>query len=541
LSEKALLTFSIGPVHGFIAQARRVADLWAGSALLSHLTGTAVEEVLGRPAAEMIFPRVAPGEPLPPGITNRFVCRVPLPEAGDVAKKLEQAVRAEWNRLVATAVSHLREREIAPSAEIWTDDGEAGSRQTDHLLEIAWSWVPEEPSYASASRDGARRFAASRLFRPFPPGEEAGEKCAICGERAALPDGKRENVRQSWKKAADQSQGTVDERYFRLDQGRLCLVCATKRLYPRQSPGDALFASFQDFEPSENRPYFAIVAMDGDHMGQILGWPESRISGGTVKEFHQAVSEALSRFAAGLRTPGKADLNLETLGQRARPAHKRSQLVYAGGEDVLLVCDPREALRLAWSIREVYRRALRSVVPLLADPGDFDAHFTISAGILFAHTKHPAGLLFRDVEDLLKRKAKREANRDAVAMRLAKRGGVPVETAFKWQEPTGSGEGRLTWVQAFDQLISELDTGALSSRQTFNLRREEKVLFETFAETDKQKEEERWTGWLRDRLSRREDPQADPGQLAHLLAPFFVHRKTGALRILRFLVRELAS
>jgi CRISPR-associated endonuclease Cas2 len=249
----ALLTFSIGPVHGFIAQARRVADLWAGSDLLSHLVGQAVKKLWQWPEAEMIFPHVPHGEEPPAGLPNRFVCRVPAEQAAQVAGRLQEAVAAEWRRAVQTAADQLRKHRIIP--EGWIDSAEA-RLQSDSLLEFAWSWVPEEEGkgrgYAAASREGARQFAASRLFRPFSQAEQNGEKCAVCGERTALPDGERSKVRSAWEAAAARAEGTPDERYLRLDQGRLCLVCATKRFYP-QNRGKAAYFSTCSWKRSSSR------------------------------------------------------------------------------------------------------------------------------------------------------------------------------------------------------------------------------------------------------------------------------------------------
>jgi CRISPR-associated protein Cmr2 len=530
--ETGLLTFSIGPVHTLIAQARRVADLWAGSDLLSSLTAKAVMKIQSWPGAEMVFPSIADDQEVPPGFPNRFVCRVPLAEAGEIAQALREEVLTEWDRQVTATVQVLRAHELGPAAWIWSEEATRGSRQTDHLLEIAWSWVPEGEDYAAASLEGARRFAAVRLFRPFSQIEERGEKCILCGERTALPDGQRNEVIERWAKAAGAAEGTANEGFLRQGQTRLCLVCATKRLYPQQHGKSAYFTAFDRFQPSEEDSYFALVSMDGDHMGKILGWAGERIAGRNVEAFHRAVSAALSRFAEGLRTPGRPDLNLSTLGRSSR-GRKNPQLVYAGGEDVILVCDPREALGIAWSIRGWYRECLREIVPLLAERQDFDRSFTISAGILFGHTKHPAGLLFRDVERLLNEVAKEKAGRDAVAIRLVKRGGVPVETAFHWDEATGAAVGAPTWVDLFDHLIGDLTTGKLSSRQTFTLRRQEQILAGVFAQ------EEQWTAWLTEQLSRRE--VASAGEVAARLAPFFLQEKTGALRILRFLTREAAA
>jgi hypothetical protein len=539
----ALLTFSIGPVHGFIVQARRVADLWAGSGLLSHLTGEAVKEVW-RQGGSMIFPYLSKDTEIPAGFPNRFVCRVPFDSAGDVARTMEAAVRSEWDDLVERTVEILRSKGLGPSKRrIWDEQSARGERQTDHLLEVAWSWVPEDKGYPEASQEGARRFALSRLFRPFSQIRERGEKCAICGERTALPDGERQHVRDKWQAAALDSDKGEDEPFLRWGQTRLCLVCATKRFYPKWHGRAGRFTDFHDFEPpklpipregkparseelAEKFPYFAIVSMDGDRMGEVLGW--SKEVRGDVERFHRDLSEALLEFTESLRSPGDAGLDLKTLDVKLHQDHRSPQLIYAGGEDVLFVCDPRDALRLAWAVRKRYLECLQRLGDHLALENL--RRLTISAGILFAHTKHPAGLLFRDVEELLKRKAKGEAGRDAVAIRLAKRGGVPVETAFKWEE--AAGEDEKTWVDRFDLLLGAVATGAVSSGQTFSLRRDERVLFEAFTE------EAQWTAWLGDRLSRRE-AGVDPAGTARLLAPFFLHRKTDALRILRFLAREV--
>ena len=67
----ALLTFSIGPVHSFIEQARRISDVWAGSYLLSHLTRQAISEAHRAGGCEMIFPFLPKGSTIPDGLPNR--------------------------------------------------------------------------------------------------------------------------------------------------------------------------------------------------------------------------------------------------------------------------------------------------------------------------------------------------------------------------------------------------------------------------------------------------------------------------------------
>ena len=245
---RALLTLSIGPVHGFIAQARRVADQWAASTLLSRLVGTGIETVWAHDG-EMVFPYVARDQKIPPGLPNRFVCEVDRGRVEEIARAVEGAIRGEWGRLVVRAAD-LWET-IGPQIDprIWSRG--PGVHQTDVFLDLAWSWVPLEPDYPTAMKRGAELYAASRRYRPFAQKEELGEKCPLCGERTALPNGKRERVRTDWegvlKRAEELGQGLAA--YLRHDQGRLCLVCFTKRIYPyleRQSREEVTFGASQD-------------------------------------------------------------------------------------------------------------------------------------------------------------------------------------------------------------------------------------------------------------------------------------------------------
>jgi hypothetical protein len=530
--ETALLTFSIGPVHSFIAQARRVSDVWAGSYLLSHLTRQAIGIVKNDDRCQMLFPFVEGKEVTSDGIPNRFVCRVPLAEAEEIALKMKAEVERVWDVTVQGAVLHLRES-LAPPSSIWTSDPNKNRlRQTDRLLDVAWSWVPENGNYETASLEGARLFSAIRHFRPFSQIQEQGVKCAICGERTALPNGDRTAVKTGWEKAEAEAKRNPQSglaRFLRADQGRLCLVCAAKRFFPLDQERNQRFAAFDEFPPSKEAPYLALVKMDGDRMSRILSLGTDEVSGGDLEGFHREVSRALTEFANSLRIDHSADLNLATLGNLPIAREERPpQLIYAGGDDVLFVCDPRDALPLVRRIRERYVKSFDKARPYL-NAGD--EPFTISAAVLFAHPSHPAGLALQDLEDLLKYGAKARAGRDAVALRLVKRGGAPEEVAFSWSDGSAPDGG---WIDRLEQVTGRLREGALTSRQTFSLRLEERTLLDVFG-----KDLERWTRWLADRLSRNEGEEGRSEALAGLVAPFFVHDHTAALRIARFLGREV--
>ena len=568
-AENALLTFGIGPVHEFIAAARRVADVWAGSDLLSHLMTRAIEAAR-RAGGEAVFPAADDATGLT-GIPNRVVVRVPLDQARKIALDMRRAVEVEWSRLAEEALRVLRQYGIHPAEDLWPVSPEPdASRQTDHVFDIAWSWVPLGDDYAAASSEGARRYTASRLFRPFDQVEQLGEKCALCGGRTALPDGNRSNVRNAWTAAAEKAESEPleegDERFFRFDQGRLCLVCATKRLYTRQEGKRVYFRSLVAFdeEPKDGRKsegpkapsrrsaeddrrrYVAVVSLDGDRMSEILALGPDDLETPDVQAFHRAISTALRTFAQELRKPGSNDslqnaqldlrfLELESEIARRTPFPNRPQLIYAGGDDVLVVCAPADALPVARKIRERYLEHMRTALASYLDESRL-AKLTLSGAILYAHSKHPAGMLFGGAYELLTRKAKGEAGRNALALCLMKRSGVPVEVAFKWEEAEGEdGSTEPSWLERLDRLVQDLGTGPLSSRQTFNLRREEEVLLEVFG-----RKKELWAPWLADRLSRGEATFEEAKALAAGITPFFVHDKTEALRIVRFLGVELS-
>jgi CRISPR-associated protein Cmr2 len=507
----AILTFSIGPVHSFIGQARRIADLWAGSQILSDLAREAVEMLLKEEGATLIFPAATLNK-IPQGLPNRLVSHVPLARSTDIAERVKSKVCKQWERIVEHGIAQLMRLQIDV-------DGLKKEHLWEDAIQCSWSWVSEERGYAEASKRAIELHAASRLFRPFAQSDDnAGMKCAICGERNALP---------GWKDAEAYAKKHVHElaRYVRNDQTRLCLVCASKRFYPEfAKPKDrrTIFDSFDKFQPRDDRdererPYFALVSMDGDHLGEALrDKPEDE---------QKRISAALGEFAASLKTCGSAELNLRVLGldQQSEPSdekRRRPQLIYAGGEDVLFVADPREAIRCARAIREHYGKCFEG------------QHFertehTISAAIIFAHTKIPAGRLLHDAEELLKRKAKTEAGRNAVALALHKRSGPEVETVFPWEGDIDAG--------LLQKIVDELKSRNLASRQTYHLGDEQRVLTEVFTE------KQQWQTWLEWRLTRGEGSRKHVTRLAALLAPLFVDetKRVEALRIARFLAIEV--
>ncbi len=176
-SSPALLLMSFGPVQGFIAQARSVSDLWAGSHVLSCMAWEAMKEICDRYGPDaVLFPNlhgvaavdvwiyhilgpkhwdkafsntkaVKPewmkemdDNPLfAAALPNRFVALVPESAAHDLARGIEGKVR-QWVRGKAgDALEELVQR--AESA----NGGDAVQqlvRQLEDFPEIHWAVVP---------------------------------------------------------------------------------------------------------------------------------------------------------------------------------------------------------------------------------------------------------------------------------------------------------------------------------------------------------------------------------------------------------------
>lgn len=162
----AFLFFGIGPVQEFIAAARRTADLWAGSWLLSFLLWKGIEAIIEEAGPDAIlFPSLR-GQPLAErwlaqalgehyekvealriaSFPNRFVAILPCAphqnlSAEKLAQKAEQAIRETW-QVIASETLELLKSEAA--WESFTDSYTQNlwNRQVASFPEVYWSVLP---------------------------------------------------------------------------------------------------------------------------------------------------------------------------------------------------------------------------------------------------------------------------------------------------------------------------------------------------------------------------------------------------------------
>jgi len=165
--------FTLGPVQGFVAQARRTRDFWAGSFILSWLSAVAMREVQKQAGDKsIVFPKPnqafldalengGAGSPRQGSIPNRFKAEV---SADFDPAKVDAAVRKAWHDLA----EHIWLEDLAhcenKTRKIW-------DRQVEAFWEIAWAITPDEKDSSVLSR--------IKNWRTHFPPDEPGVKCMM--------------------------------------------------------------------------------------------------------------------------------------------------------------------------------------------------------------------------------------------------------------------------------------------------------------------------------------------------------------------------
>lgn len=247
---KQYFHFTLGPVQGFVAQARRTRDFWAGSFLLSWLSGVAMAEVQ-RQGGEIAFPVPASGyldwitgkkqtgeAPRQGGIPNRFKAFSAEVPVGFDGELVEKTIRAAWMALAEHVWENDKLDDVAASRtrEIWLN-------QNQHFWEI--SWVLTDDALASAVLDQRKNWRNHYLAA------EPGVKCMVMdgwqelsgAERPGLEDrGRATLLKQFWQAVRD--SGVAGIRTDLAENEHLCGLAYVKRRFVRS------FASFRAELPS---------------------------------------------------------------------------------------------------------------------------------------------------------------------------------------------------------------------------------------------------------------------------------------------------
>jgi len=243
--------FTLGPVQGFVSQARRTRDFWAGSFLLSWLSGVAMvaTQKLG---GKIEFPNPPNGyldwiegkginvAPRQGSIPNRFKASVPADFDGSL---VVNAVREAWNKLAEQVWNKdLQSISSAATRAVW-------ERQNDSFWEISW--------VLSEDLDVSNLLDRRKNWRNYLPAPEPGVKCAIMEgwqELSGIEEMKKSgnDARRAFWQAVRSIRPAGDSDF--VDGEMLCALALVKRRFARH------FAKFS-----------ASIEL-GNHTLNIKGW-----------------------------------------------------------------------------------------------------------------------------------------------------------------------------------------------------------------------------------------------------------------------------
>lgn len=242
------LDFSIGPVQGFIAQARRTRDLWSGSYLLSYLSACALHAALtqqGSGAKVKVVPQTLLKDPVYRFVSgqsqqiprtgsfpNHFTLYCDDPGlARQLAKAAQEAFEEKWSTIATTVWN----KAFGPgpcevygygTRQIW-------DRQVSQFWEVQWVIGP--------ASDGQLLDARKRWRTHWLP-EEPGDKCSVMPQFQELsgwvrarkvdfsPTGQREReLQQEFWTCLRKRVGELNLR----ENERLCAIALIKRVFPQ--------------------------------------------------------------------------------------------------------------------------------------------------------------------------------------------------------------------------------------------------------------------------------------------------------------------
>jgi len=237
MSPKYLFHASIGPVQEFIAEARRIKDLWVGSYLLSLLIYEAITPFLNKKhnGVSIIYPSLQ-SSPLfkkrngtPVGdeelrlstLPNHFLTIVPEDLIDKLAEESRDKMLKYWK---GTLGDKVKQNILTPSS-LRDHQTSLWDHQTGNLWEYLWVAIPIEDNeletnYRNKAQEIQKALEERKLTRTFTQWNgEPVMKCTQCGKREQIGQGAA-----FWEGMRKRFKGRIK------DGDRLCAVCLIKRL-----------------------------------------------------------------------------------------------------------------------------------------------------------------------------------------------------------------------------------------------------------------------------------------------------------------------
>jgi CRISPR-associated protein Cmr2 len=222
--------FTLGPIQGFVAQARRTRDFWAGSFILSWLSAVAMKAVLEQNKSnEIVFPKadetflraLEQGNtgPKQGSVPNRFMASVGDPF--DPAQVIN-TVKAAWS----TLTDIIWQGDLDPISRANPQHREIWDRQIKGFWEI--SWVITDRPEASDLLDRRKN------WRSHLPPPEPGVKCMMMDgwqELSGVSTPHGEALSEFWETV--RNKGKIGMASDLREGEHLCALAFVKRRFVR--------------------------------------------------------------------------------------------------------------------------------------------------------------------------------------------------------------------------------------------------------------------------------------------------------------------
>jgi CRISPR-associated protein Cmr2 len=137
MSEKYLISISIGPVQDFIASARRSRDLWFGSWLLSELSKVVAEYIVSQ-KGELIFPSNLNGN-----VVNKILAIAEISDKDKFDENLRDKIKDRLGRIYKDIFDEIDRKLGKDKGLFYRNEAEA---QINDLTELYWAAIPYDKS-----------------------------------------------------------------------------------------------------------------------------------------------------------------------------------------------------------------------------------------------------------------------------------------------------------------------------------------------------------------------------------------------------------
>jgi CRISPR-associated protein Cmr2 len=503
--------FTIGPVQGFVAQARRTRDFWAGSFILSWLAAVAMKAVKVQ-GDKIVFPLPDDNylgwlegqgqDPLPRqgSIPNRFTASV---GENFQAEQIVESVRTAWRALTEI----VWEEDLEKYCKLDSVTREIWDRQIDHFWDISWVFGAE-----------INLLDRRKNWRSHPAAAEAGVKCMVMEgwqELSGVAGPNATLLTQFWNPIRMTCQSDL------VEGEHLCAIAFIKRRFARHfhklhnvnMPGGWHLSGWKLSPGVPSVMYMAAVHwLEGiiqqeetdklirlhEVARQLLpDYGEWDTDIACISKVYQQQGKMLKRLASldgsvffehildnrKLYSEAQAKIMREALSALATQEHPTPfyAILLMDGDSLGSHLGFPEKQPLISKALERFTQGVGNIVYqhngfLIYAGGDdvlamlpledaldcavalrkiyLEAFTntgipsTLSGAIEFAHVKMPLTRILKDAHDLLDNVAKDRSGRDAIAVRVWKPGGKALEWAMPWTKAMPNGKLILTGLAA---------------------------------------------------------------------------------------------